>query len=345
MGECFLYGNGGGGGSSELNYRVYASASTPSSPEANDIWIKSSTAVSAYRFCSNTPTGSSTSGGNVYIVAATSSDKTNDNTVPVLNILKKKMNGNLIRCLLNLTGCRQVIGGVWENVDAYLYKGGSWLQFSYAFSATINVSYPPGSTCTATDGVTTLNAPDTSGTWECIVPNAGTWTISSTASSFQAEVTITTSGQVAEADVSKLYLQKGSSINYPTSFTNVKTSILDNGVKYMQNGSSSRATAHFGPLSLTGATKLYVKLTAGYAHASPVPCICVSTSLLKNHPSADLTRFTVGSGDSNSGVGVTSGTYVMDISGYSGEYYVALDWEGKSGNNTYLTTEAIWLEV
>lgn len=213
------------------------------------------------------------------------------------------------------------------------------------FSATIIVTYPVGSTCTATDGVTTLTAPDTSGTWECIVPNAGTWIISSTASSFQEEVTITTSGQVAKADVTKLYLQKGSSINYPTNFTNVKTSILDNGVKYMQNGSSSRATAHFGPLSLTGATKLYVKLTAGYAHASPVPCICVSTSLLTGHPSADLKRFAVGSADSNAGVGVTSGTYVMDISGYSGEYYVALDWEGKAGNNTYLTTEAIWLEV
>lgn len=46
------------------------------------------------------------------------------------------------------------------------------------FSATIHVTYPAGSVCTATDGVTTLTAPDTSGTWECIVPNAGTWTVS-----------------------------------------------------------------------------------------------------------------------------------------------------------------------
>ena len=44
------------------------------------------------------------------------------------------------------------------------------------FSATIHVTYPAGSTCTATDGVTTLTAPDTSGTWACIVDNAGTWT-------------------------------------------------------------------------------------------------------------------------------------------------------------------------
>lgn len=45
------------------------------------------------------------------------------------------------------------------------------------FKATINVTYPAGSTCTATDGTTTLTAPDTSGTWACIVPNAGEWTV------------------------------------------------------------------------------------------------------------------------------------------------------------------------
>lgn len=45
------------------------------------------------------------------------------------------------------------------------------------FSATINITYPAGLTCTATDGTTTLTAPDTSGTWACVVPNAGTWTV------------------------------------------------------------------------------------------------------------------------------------------------------------------------
>lgn len=45
------------------------------------------------------------------------------------------------------------------------------------FTATINVTYPAGSTCTATDGTTTLTAPDTSGSWTCVVPNAGTWTV------------------------------------------------------------------------------------------------------------------------------------------------------------------------
>lgn len=75
------------------------------------------------------------------------------------------------------------------------------------FAATINVTYPSGSTCTATDGTTTLNAPDTSGTWMCIVPNAGTWTISSTDGSKTSsmDVSITTSGQSESVTIGYTY--------------------------------------------------------------------------------------------------------------------------------------------
>ena len=212
------------------------------------------------------------------------------------------------------------------------------------FSATIHVTYPAGSTCTATDGVTTLTAPDTSGTWDCVVPNAGTWTVSSTGSPWQEEITFTTTGQAAEADVTKLYLQKGSSINSPASFTNAKTSLLDNGVKYMQNGSNSRATVHFGPVGLTEATKLFVKLDASFTYGSPVPGFCVKQSLLNGYPSSDLVRFR-GSFDDGGNMTITAGTYTMDISGYSGDYYVALFWEGRKLNDTHLTAEAIWLEI
>lgn len=210
------------------------------------------------------------------------------------------------------------------------------------FAATIHVTYPAGSTCTATDGVTTLQAPDTSGMWECVVPNAGTWTISSTAAKWQEEVTVTADGQVFEADISKLYLQKGASINYATAFTNVYTEVLEDSVKYKQNGANSRCTAHLGPVSLTDATKLCVKLAGGVAFASPVPGFCVSTARLTGYPSTDLTRF---SGTINGTITITAGTYSMDISGYSGDYYVALFWEGMQTNDTYLTVEAIWLEI
>lgn len=66
------------------------------------------------------------------------------------------------------------------------------------FSATINITYPAGSTCTCSDGTTTLTAPNTSGTWACVVSNAGTWTVSCTDGSKSASevVSITTNGQV-----------------------------------------------------------------------------------------------------------------------------------------------------
>lgn len=74
------------------------------------------------------------------------------------------------------------------------------------FAATINITYPAGSTCTCSDGKTTLSAPDTSGTWACIVPNAGTWTVSSTDGdkSKSADVVITTDGQTES--VTLLYI-------------------------------------------------------------------------------------------------------------------------------------------
>lgn len=65
------------------------------------------------------------------------------------------------------------------------------------FSATINITYPAGSTCTCSDGSTTLTAPDTSGTWACVVPNAGTWTVTCTdgSKSKSVDVSITADGQ------------------------------------------------------------------------------------------------------------------------------------------------------
>lgn len=74
------------------------------------------------------------------------------------------------------------------------------------FAATINITYPSGSTCTCSDGTTTLSAPDTSGTWACIVPNAGTWTAAATdgVENTSETVSITTDGQIVAIELSYL---------------------------------------------------------------------------------------------------------------------------------------------
>ena len=72
------------------------------------------------------------------------------------------------------------------------------------FSATIHITYPAGAVCTVTDGITTLTAPDASGTWACVVPNADTWTayLDSGAAS---TVTVTTNGETVTLDKWYLY--------------------------------------------------------------------------------------------------------------------------------------------
>ena len=74
------------------------------------------------------------------------------------------------------------------------------------FAATINVTYKAGRVCTVSDGVITLTAPDTSGTWACVVPNIGTWTVSVSGVDFTWQVKITGSGQSETVDATKVYL-------------------------------------------------------------------------------------------------------------------------------------------
>ena len=59
------------------------------------------------------------------------------------------------------------------------------------FAATINITYPSGSTCTCS-------------TWACIVPNAGTWTAAATDGEKNASetVSINTDGQIASIELS-----------------------------------------------------------------------------------------------------------------------------------------------
>ena len=73
------------------------------------------------------------------------------------------------------------------------------------FSATINITYPAGLACTATNGSTTLNAPDTSGTWDCVVTEAGQWTVK-LSTGFAEKVTVGASGE--SHTVNKWYVYK-----------------------------------------------------------------------------------------------------------------------------------------
>lgn len=97
------------------------------------------------------------------------------------------------------------------------------------FSATINITYPAGLACTATNGSTTLTAPDTSGTWACVVPNKGTWTI--TAGEWSAEANMTTSGQTETVRVARWIVKNGvpTDIGYSTLLVSQYPVTITNG--------------------------------------------------------------------------------------------------------------------
>lgn len=115
-------------------------------------------------------------------------------------------------------------GGQWEAVatlNGQTAKGSTIVSLDYDlhlsyFAATINITYPAGLTCKATNGSTTLTAPDTSGTWACTVKKAGTWAI--TAGDWSADVDITSSGQTKTVRVARWIVKNGvpTDIGYST---------------------------------------------------------------------------------------------------------------------------------
>ena len=138
------------------------------------------------------------------------------------------------------------------------------------FAATIHVTYPAGSTCTATDGVTTLTAPDTSGTWDCVVPNAGTWTVSLD-SGFCESVEITQNGE--EKTIDKWYLYRRgneyatltggfSSENYIATGYTATEAVRNEDSVFLSGGSNSVSV--FGTknkVDITGFSKIRVVCT------------------------------------------------------------------------------------
>lgn len=190
-----LHGQTGG---IKLPFRVIGGTTQPSNPKDGDIWVKTSVPITHLEFNNNT--WASGGVGMVFLDGTLGgSNPTGTNTT--VYVLNTKVGGIIHREKVVLTGCKQVQGskGNWVNLYAYRYYGGKWVQFSSEFNATINITYPAGSTCTVTDGTTTLTAPNTSGTWACVVPNAGTWTVSITnnAGTKSKDVAITSNGQTA----------------------------------------------------------------------------------------------------------------------------------------------------
>ena len=200
------------------------------------------------------------------------------------------------------------------------------------FSATIHVRYPAGSTCTATDGVTTLTAPDTSGTWDCVVPNAGTWTVSLD-SGFSETVTITDNGE--EQTIDKWHLLKdGYGAVVPFSVLHVQqnaiVSITENGIVYTYSAHEWSVSTVFtdNKIDLTGFKTLNVEaVITGTGQPGSFCGFVVSDA--QGSPYSASARFSISS---------TKKVFSCSIESLSGQYYIGIE------GGIYGTIYRIWLE-
>lgn len=230
------------------------------------------------------------------------------------------------------------------------------------FTATINITYPAGSTCTCSDGTTTLSAPDTSGTWACIVPNAGTWTAAATdgVENTSESVSITTDGQIVAIELSYLlWLYKsGNTYNAVTggwsvskhsstggSFDGVLTLNADSMLLSTEvwGGSVGYANAFTNnSIDLTGVNTLKFKITGigntaysdkeGNTHKFRFSLVVANERPTKQNPTfaADMKI-------------LATGEYSVDVSAVTAGY-VGI-WITTGGyNKTTLTISEIWGE-
>lgn len=196
------------------------------------------------------------------------------------------------------------------------------------FAATINITYPAGSTCTCSDGTTTLSAPDTSGTWTCTVPNAGKWTVTSTDGdkSKSADVVITTDGQIES--VTLLYI----------------TYLFKDGETYdsLTGGWNGTVNAEKQALQLNAAAEktnfAYPKSKIDLTNYDTVSAVVTENISAYGEFSLYITGAIGQSAVASAILGAAPATRVdLDVSSVTGSYYVMTSLYSEKGISVYVT--------
>ena len=322
-------GGGGGKNTSELNFDVKAYSTEEemlaSNPGENTIGIVTDTPITGWEFYiagSNNPID-----GCIWINYVQSGQAS-------FNAIKKN------KIELCPTEVKQYINNEWVHKKSYIYKNGEWIVF---FSATINITYPLGSTCTATDGVTTMTAPDTSGTWDCVVPNAGTWTVSLD-SGFAETVDVATSGETYTVD--KWHIFNGAS----------DCTAVSGGWTAEAKRTSSDTQAYAARPEITqgsnyikfsiGANQCGMVYTTNKVSLKGVKTIKVSGTLANAGAFDHSLMMTVWSSigtycdDNNAATagttpGTTANSLSLNVSSLSGSYYIGFKFNTRSRSGAY----------
>lgn len=125
--------NSGGAGAS-LAFKIAGGTTQPVSPSENTIWVNTDEIITGWAFSATEPADPVE--GMVWFGVDTSSSVE-------FNALKK--NGIQIY----LIGAKQYVSGAWANVEAHVYQGSSWVQFSMEWNG---ILYDAGDEYTSITG-------------------------------------------------------------------------------------------------------------------------------------------------------------------------------------------------
>lgn len=193
-----LYGFGSG--VDRLQLYVVGGTSKPTNPKKNTIWVN--LAEKFVRCDIRRPVAETNWEGIAGGLAIEYSAWSNVSTAGAIDIEK---GNNLL--YVKPTGAKYcVTPGTWKTLEAWVWNGSTWTQFSAEFAATINVTFPSGSTvtCKHSDGTSVTATSSTSTTAKFVVPKTGTYTVTITdgTKTKSTTVSITADGQSKSATIS-----------------------------------------------------------------------------------------------------------------------------------------------
>lgn len=167
MGQCFLYGSGGGARS----YKVTGSVSAPENPFHGDIWVQTSVAITQIDITSEQRSIPVWDGRDGMVQIVTGTQWTDD--LYVDSDHRREYN-----LYLYPRACVQRFDGAWHRMTAYIYTlKNRWIQFSRAWDGTLFYngnqyadvtggwagadSYSPNLTATLMSGTITVSTAST----------------------------------------------------------------------------------------------------------------------------------------------------------------------------------------
>lgn len=213
-----------------------------------------------------------------------------------------------------------------------------------AVFAVIGVTYPAGSTCTCTNGETTLTADDTSGKAMFIIPEAGTWTVKAVSGnkSVSKAVSITVAGQVETVTlIYELYIfNKGKVSGIDWEVVEFKNGYASASIGSTITGSTNGGGEVYQGWSVSSTTKIdvsrYTKLCANVTMVTPNDLFLgIDTSKKVEAGYSDLQAYSI----------ITqTGKVSVDISSINTSCYIGLGRNWWKMSASQLTVDQIWLE-